>query len=55
MKIISHGDKREAIMKNAIYHCPECGCKWLSDIATECKKERHEYYGYLMFVCNCPE
>jgi len=55
MDIIKHGVKREPISINAVFSCYSCGCEWLANIKTECKKESGEYYGYSIYVCNCPE
>lgn len=55
MKIIKRGHKTESPKTNALFKCYECGCEWLANIVTECKSTRHEYYGYTMYVCNCPD
>lgn len=55
MKILKHGEKTEPTTINAVFNCYKCGCKWLANIANECKKDQHEYYGYLIYCCNCPE
>lgn len=55
MKILKHGIKPEPIIINAVFSCYNCGCEWLANITTECIKTNDKHYGYLLYVCDCPE
>ena len=55
MKILKHGIKAEPTTINAVFRCCNCGCEWLANITTECVKTKHDYYGYSIYCCDCPD
>lgn len=54
IEAVKKAESEQPITINAVFHCYNCGWKWLINI-TECEKKRHRNYGHLLYVCKCPE
>jgi hypothetical protein len=54
MKIVKYGNIPTPKI-NALFRCPNCNCEFLANIHSECSISYHEYYGYAIYSCNCPQ
>lgn len=54
MKILKCG-KIPSPKINALFRCHTCECEYLANIHSECSVSYHEYYGYKIYSCNCPQ